>query len=73
MSDTRARLSKLASEHLGLDQELDFDAAFKDSGVTSMNAVAFYKEVNREFSSNMKVGDCLNIRSLGDLAEFLDK
>ncbi len=73
MSDTRARLSNLASEHLGLDQELDFDANFKDSGVTSMNAVAFYKEVDREFSSDLKVGDCLNISSLSELADFLDK
>ena len=72
MSNTRGRLSQLATEYLNLGEEPSFDAKFVDSGVNSINAVAFFKEVDREFDRNMTIGDCLSFRNLSDVADYLD-
>lgn len=71
MSSTQNRLNALAEEHLGFGSEPDFDAQLADLGVSSMDAVAFFKEVNSEFSLSLKPEDCLQFRTLGALAAYI--
>lgn len=73
MSDTRERLSELAKQQLGMDREPNFDVKFTDSGVSSVDAIAFFKEVNQAFGKNLTVGDCASVHTLGELADLLDK
>ena len=73
MSDTRERLGKRAREQLGMDRDPKFDVKFRDSGVSSIDAIAFFKEVNREFGKNLTVGDCAEVHTLGELADLLDR
>ena len=49
MSSTEARLRTIISDSFDLDHDPDFDRAFSDAGVSSVDAVAFYKTVNQEF------------------------
>ena len=72
MTSTQDRLKKLVDEHLDLGREPDFNGQLADSGVSSVDAVAFFKEVNREFDLSLKAEDCLQFRTLGELATFID-
>ena len=72
MSATEARLRTLIRENLDLDHEPDFDRAFSEVGVSSIDAVAFYKLVNEEFQLNMVAEDCLQFRTLRDLVAHID-
>ena len=49
MSDTTARLHQLIDEHLDLGREPDAEVPFTESGVSSVNTVAFMKVVEKEF------------------------
>ena len=72
MSSTENRLRELIRENLDLDHEPDFDARFSDAGVSSVEAVAFYKMVNEEFSLNMVAEDCLQFNTLRELVTHID-
>lgn len=72
MSSTESRLRQLINENLDLDHEPDFDRAFSDAGVTSVQAVAFFKLVNDEFDLKMAAEDCLQFDSLRDLVTHID-
>ena len=43
MSSTKDRLSQLVDEHLDLGSNPDFDAPLRDTGMSSVEAVAFFK------------------------------
>ena len=72
MSYTEARLRTLINENLDLDHDPEFDRAFSDAGVSSVDAVAFFKMVNQEFDLNMVAEDCLQFRTLRELVTFID-
>ncbi len=72
MSSTEDRLKKLADEHLGLGSNPDFDAQLADSGVSSVDAVAFFKEVNGAFNLSLQAEECLQFKTLRLLANYID-
>ena len=78
MSSTEERLRKLVDENLEVDgrpigRELDLTSNFADSGVSSVDFVAFMKIVVQDFGVELSLGDCENFQSLSDLIEYLDK
>ena len=72
MASTRDRLKQLADEHLDLGSDPDFDARLGEAGVSSVDAVAFFKEVNEAFSLSLQAEDCLQFRTLGSLETYID-
>ena len=72
MSSTETRLRTIISDNLDLDHDPDFDRAFSDAGVSSVEAVAFFKMVNQEFELNMVAEDCLQFSTLRELVTFID-
>lgn len=72
MASTKDRLSQLADEHLGLGSNPDFDAGLADAGVSSVDAVAFFKEVNEAFALSLQAEECLQFRTLGTLEAYID-
>ena len=72
MSSTDDRLKKLVDEHLDLDPAPDFDANLGDAGVSSVDAVGFFKEVNEAFSLGLAPEGCLQFKTLRLLADFID-
>ena len=72
MASTKERLTQLADEHLDLGSDPDFDAQLADAGVSSVAAVAFFKEVNEAFNLSLHAEDCLQFRTLGILAAYID-
>ena len=69
---TEARLRDLASEHLAQDREPDFDRSFADAGVSSLNAVAFMKLVEKEFGVSISAEQWAGIGTLRHLVTHLD-
>ncbi len=72
MSATEGRLKTLINDNLDLDHEPDFDVRFSDVGVSSVDAVAFFKMVNQEFDLKLQAEDCLQFETLRDLVNFID-
>lgn len=72
MSSTEQRLKQLIDEHLDLGRDPDFDAQLGDSGVSSVDAVSFFKEVNQVFDLSLKAEECLQFRTLRDLVAYID-
>ena len=72
MTSTEERIKQLIDEHLDLGRDPDFDAELGDSGVSSVDAVTFFKEVNQAFSLNLAAEDCLQFKTLRQLVEFID-
>lgn len=72
MTSTKDRLTQLIDEHLDLGREPDFDAQLGDSGVSSVDAVAFFKEVNDVFSLGLKAEECQQFGTLNDLVAYID-
>ena len=72
MSSTEDRLKQLVDEHLDLGPNPDFDAHLGEAGVSSVDAVAFFRVVNEEFSLSLAPEDCLQFKTLRVLADFID-
>ncbi len=72
MAGTKSRLLALIDEHLHLGRAPDLDRGFADSGISSVNAVAFIKVVEREFDVSIPPEDCDKIGTLGNLIAYLD-
>ena len=72
MSSTEDRLKQLVNDHLDLGHEPDFDAQLRESGVSSVDAVAFFKEVNREFGLGLQAEECLQFNTVRDLIAYID-
>ena len=72
MSTTEARLRTLAGQHLGLDREPNFDGTLADSGVSSLNAVAFMKLVEKEFNLSISADQWAGIGTLRRLVDHID-
>lgn len=72
MSTTESRLRALIDEHLDLDHEPDFDLAFGDAGVSSLDCVAFVKLVASEFDVEIPPEEWMGIGSLSGLVARID-
>ncbi len=72
MASTVDRIKQLIDEHLDLGRDADFDAQLADSEVSSIDAVAFFKEVNREFNLELEAEDCLQFKTLQQLVTYID-
>ncbi|WP_420441461.1 acyl carrier protein [Candidatus Palauibacter sp.] len=64
-----ARLGELVKENLDLDRELQWDGGLADSGVSSLDAVAFKKVVEKEFGISIPP-ECFD--TLRKLAAYID-
>lgn len=72
MTATEGRLKSLAQEQFDLDREPDPDAKVRDSGVSSMDAVAFIKKVGEAFGVDIPPEDAAELEDLRGLAQYLD-
>ena len=72
MSSTEDRIKQLVDEHLDLGSDPDFDASLSEAGVSSVDAVGFFKEVNEAFSLGLAPEDCLQFKTLRLLADHID-
>ena len=72
MSSTEDRIKQLVDEHLDLGPDPDFDAHLGEAGVSSVDAVAFFKEVNQAFDLSLAPEDCLQFKTLRTLATYID-
>ena len=77
MPTTEERIRKLVDDNLEIDgrpagQPLNLDSSLRDSGVSSVDFVAFAKVVAQEFGVDFSVDDCAGINSVGELVQFLD-
>ena len=64
-----ARLGELVKENLDLDRGLQWDGGLADSGVSSLDAVAFKKVVEKEFGISIPP-ECFD--TLRKLAAYID-
>ncbi len=72
MSNTADRLGTLIRDNLDLDHDPDLDAKFSDVAISSVEAVAFFKLVNEEFSLGLVAEQCRQFETLRQLVDFID-
>ena len=72
MASTQDRIKQLVDEHLDLGSDPDFDSRLADAGVSSVDAVAFFKEVNQAFNLSLQPEDCLQFKTLQMLVTYID-
>lgn len=77
MASTEERVRQLVDENLEVDgrplgRPLDLNTSLRDSGVSSVDFVAFVKVLSQEFGIEFTVEDCANIPTPGALIEFID-
>lgn len=73
MSPSEDRLKSLAQEQFDLDHEPDIDAKVGDSGISSLDAVAFIKKVGEAFGVDIPPEDAAKLENLRGLAQYLDE
>jgi acyl carrier protein len=69
---TKDRIRSLVKENLEIDQELNFDAKFSEANVSSVDAIAFLKLINKEFNLTIPPEDFVQIQTLRELVAYLD-
>ena len=77
MATTEERIRKLVDENLEIEgrpagRPLDSDSSLRDSGVSSVDFVAFAKVVADEFNVRFSPEDCNKYNTIGELVTFLD-
>ncbi len=72
MSTTQTRIKQIVAHTLDLDHELDFNAQLSESEVTSMEAVAFFKLVDKQFGLELAIEDFAKFQTLQDIVEHID-
>ena len=72
MSATEDRLNQLINDHLDLGRDADFDAPFAESGVSSVDAVAFFKEVSKEFNLPFTMAEFAKCPTLREVVQYID-
>lgn len=72
MSSTEDRLMALARENLDIGREPEMDAEFSNSGVSSVDAVAFIKKASEEFGTAIPPEDFSQFKTLREMAAYLD-
>lgn len=72
MSATEDRVRALYIEHLAPEGEPNFDARMEDTGVSSVDAVAFIKQVAEAFDTDIPPEDFAEFTCVRDLVGYLD-
>lgn len=72
MSSTVDRIKKIIDDNLDIGHEPDFDAKLGETGVSSVDCIAFFKLVNEEFGLGMAAEDCRQFETLRDLVSFIE-
>lgn len=77
MPSTEERVRKLVDDNLEIEgraqgQPLNLNASLRDSGVSSVDFVAFARVVAQEFNVNFAAEDCTDLNSVGELIKFLE-
>ncbi len=72
MSSTEDRISKIIADNLDIGREPDFEANLIDSGVSSVDCIAFFKIVNEEFGLGLVAEECRQFKTLRDLVNHID-
>lgn len=72
MSSTKDRIKSIIKDNLDLDREPNFDAKLVESGVSSVDCIAFYKIVNDEFNLGLVAEECRQFETLRELVTFID-
>ena len=72
MSSTDERISELYVKHLAPQGEPNFDAGLDDTGVSSVDAVAFIEKVGEAFNVTIPPEAFAEFSCLRDLATYLD-
>lgn len=72
MNATENRLRALIDEHFDLSREASLDGEFSEVGVSSMDAVAFMRIVEREFNVSIPPEESARITNFRKLVAHLD-
>lgn len=72
MSATEDRLKQLINDHLDLGRDADFDAPFNETGVSSVDAIAFFKEVSKEFNLAFTPAEFASCPTLREVVNYID-
>ena len=72
MATTEDRIRQIIADNLDIGREPDLDAKLVDSGVSSVDCVAFFKVVNEEFSLGLAAEECRQFETLGQLVKYID-
>ena len=77
MASTAERLTTLVNDNIEVDGQTldipdDLNISLIDSGVPSLDIVAFAKLVTQEFNVEFTVEDCAALNSLSEVVDFLD-
>ena len=77
MASTAERLTTLVNDNIEVDGQAldipdDLNISLVDSGVPSLDIVAFAKLVTQEFNVEFTVDDCVALNSLSEVVDFLD-
>ena len=73
MSSTEDRIRKLIEDNLDVGREPNFDARLAESGVSSVDCIAFFKLVNEEFNLGLVADECRQFETLRNLVTFIDQ
>ena len=77
MASVEERLTKLVDENLEISgrspgEPLHLDSSLRDSGISSVDFLAFVKLVADEFGVSFSPEDCAKYQTVGDLISHLD-
>ena len=77
MATTEERLRKLVDDNLEIEgrtagEPLHMNYSLRESGISSVDFVAFVKIVADEFGINFNPEDCANYSTVGELVARLD-
>ena len=72
MSSTEDRIRKIIDDNLDIGREPNFDANLTESGVSSVDCIAFFKIVNEEFDLGLAAEECRQFKTLRDLVTCID-
>ena len=72
MSATENRLRQLINDHLDLGRDANFDEPFNETGVSSVDAIAFFKEVSNEFNLACTPAEFAKCPTLREVVNYID-
>lgn len=70
MASSEDRIKQLFQENMG--RPVDTSASVADTGVSSLEAVAFVQKVGAEFNITIPPDDMAKFNSFGDLIAYVD-
>ena len=73
MATIEDRIRQIITDNLDIGREPDFGARLGDSGVSSVDCIAFYKLVNEEFSLGLVAEECRQFETLNQLVQYINQ